>query len=288
MLSRKEPKLCVGRMALRLLAYAAFSRSGGSPVIRCLLHALRTHSNELLQQGLHPAVLHIGANLAFGNHNDPIRDLYDGVTISQVQFVLVEPQSRIASRLRNMTRNMPMVHVENAVVCAEADSGQDVPFYEIDMDKVAAMKKAPIFFVKNGQVASLNRSHIVDTSRRFVPEIDSLIRQIKLPCLSVASVLRRYSIGSRDLAGLIIDAEGYDATILASINWMDAWLRPKVLVFERLGMTSGVRASLENRLRKELGYSCSSLLDAENIWCEQTGGRPTPSLTRAPLTCLPS
>ena len=134
------------------------------------------------------------------------------------------------------------------------------------------MKHAPIFFVKNGQVASLNRSHILRVSKRYVPHIDSLIREIRVPCVSVAGVLQRSHIGSRSLAGLVIDAEGHDAAILASIDWSDEALRPHLLVFERLGMGEAERHREVQRLQG-LGYACTARVDVENFWCVRGGNR---------------
>jgi hypothetical protein len=209
--------------------------------------------------------------MALGNHNDPLKALYGNKFKANgpIKMVLVEPQPAIVTRLRDLTVDMPHVHVLNAAVCGNGSVDgmkQTVSFYEIDMEKVAAMKAPPIFFVKNGQVASLNKSHIMKYKPQ-VPEIESLIREIQVKCLSFRKVLQRYHVASRELAGLVIDAEGHDSEILATIDWeTDDALRPQLLIFEWRSMLAEQRLHHVQRLEQH-GYNCSSRVDYENYWC---------------------
>lgn len=234
----------------------------------CVLQALRDRVDLIRSASRQPAVLHIGANLAFGNRNDPLRPLYRRLP-SDLRVILVEPQPAIAARLRNMTSRMQHVHVAEAAVCSDV-SHDHVTFYGINRTKAAALKGKPVFFLANSQVASLDRQQIVK-SKKIVKEIESLIEEIQVQCMSVAGILQRYGIRSNELAGLVIDAEGHDARILASIDWADNQLRPQLLIFERTAMASGeLKSSVQ--LMSRAGYNCSRVRDKENVWCQLGGG----------------
>ena len=100
--------------------------------IDCLLRALDTQAAQQ-HGGGRPAIMHVGANLGFTNHNDPITKLV--LRTTGLRVLLVEPQPSIATRLRNLSRPYPHVAVHNAAVC-QRDAV--VPFYEIDETKVRA------------------------------------------------------------------------------------------------------------------------------------------------------
>ena len=232
---------------------------------RCVLRELMAHALTMHAAGRRPALVHIGANLAFRNKNDPVRSLVNEPAMRSVlRVVLVEPQPRVADELRRMTSNMSLVSVINSAAC-QSDSPNNVTFYQISAAKVSALKHKPIWFVKDAQISSLSKAHIQKFRRYVGGDIDRLIEEIAVPCLSVHSLVASVGMAWRDVVGIIIDTEGHDAQVVAGINFME-W-KPSLVVYERMHMKADERTATASRLHQQLGYSCSRSLDAENIWC---------------------
>jgi len=232
---------------------------------RCVLRGLMAHALALDAAGRRPALVHVGANLAFRNRNDPVRSLVSEPTMqSLLRVVLVEPQPRVADELRRMTSSMSLVSVVNSAAC-QSDSPNNVTFYQISAAKVSALKRKPVWFVKNAQISSLSKAHI-QKFRRFVDvPINRLIEEIAVPCLSVRSLVASVGVAWRDVVGVIIDTEGHDAQVVAGIDFVES--KPSLVVYEKIHMKRDERITTASRLHQQLGYSCSRNIDAENIWC---------------------
>jgi hypothetical protein len=110
--------------------------------VECLLLQVGAHAFEASRgSSLRPAVVHVGANLGFQNHNDPMTKLVHRAT--GLRVVLVEPQPSIVARLRNATAQFPNVAVHHSAVCRRDVAA--LPFYEIDEAKVRALTRRPIW-----------------------------------------------------------------------------------------------------------------------------------------------
>ena len=233
-----------------------------------------------------PAMVQVGAHLAWLDVNDPFRRATEAANGSALaRTVLVEPQPHIAARLaRAVARDARggggggggggearAVDVLRAAVCA-AD-GANVTFYGISPEVDATNGH-----LRNGrgklqpytsQVASLSREHLLRHKRR-IPQIEQYIVEERVPCYTVASVLERYGIRAADAMVLTVDAEGEDAAIIESVDF-GADFAPWLVVFEyfHLMETNFTRlTAAQNRLLAR-GYSCWR--DEENFWF--LGGR---------------
>ena len=80
----------------------------------------------------------------------------------------------------------------------------------------------------------------------------------ELPALGLAHI-----DGPRELIALVIDAEGYDATILKTIDWNR--LRPWLLIYEHVHLAAERAERVKARLGRH-GYVCA-LRDQENTYC---------------------
>jgi FkbM family methyltransferase len=155
---------------------------------------------ELLKNP-HLTFLQIGAFDGAG-----VDDLRGLIQAHQLRGVLVEPQPIAFARLQHTYRNQPNVMLLQAAI-AEQEGMRD--FYCV---RDAASK-----------VASFDRNHLLKHGVR-----DDEIITDKVNCHTVSSALR--TAGLRAVDVVLIDAEGYDWTIIRSIDFTQ-W-RPRVLRFE--------------------------------------------------------
>jgi len=155
------------------------------PPQSCILRALGEHALSVKN----PAIVHVGANLAFQNHNDPLTQLI--IQQPSLRVVLVEPQPHIAARLRNATRGYENVFVHQAAACRS--DAANITFWEIDQSK---LRGSEIWFVREQQIASLDRTHLLK-HKAFAHNIAHLTRGIEVPCHSVRTILQLHAIATR-------------------------------------------------------------------------------------------
>ncbi|MBS3936164.1 MAG: FkbM family methyltransferase [Sulfuritalea sp.] len=176
--------------------------------------------------------LQVGAN--DGIQEDPC---YAWVNRFPWKGILVEPQPILAAGLRHMYRDRPDIIVEEAVV---ADRPGALDLYYLQ-------RKEGIPEWASG-IASLDYATIA-THRSKIPGFDQAIAKARVPALTVAQLLARNGFDSIDF--IQIDAEGYDAQILRSIDFRR--IRPAVIAYEECNLAFAERAACRTRLSRE-GY----------------------------------
>jgi|SRR5690242_4142615 len=162
-------------------------------------------------------VLKIGAN--DGIENDPLAEFL--LNDKRYRGVLVEPIPLYAKMLSKNYDWTGRFKIEQAAITAE---DRNLLMYYIDAEDADLKEHAIPDWLRG--VASLDRGHV---EKHLPPEMHRLIRQTKVDCLSVASLLARNQVCKVDL--LQIDTEGCDFVILKQFNL--SVLRPKVIIFER-------------------------------------------------------
>ena len=176
--------------------------------------------------------LQIGAN--DGMQEDPC---YAWINRFSWQGVLVEPQPRLAAHLREMYRDRPRIAIEQAVLA-------DRPG-ELDLYFLAEREGVPEWA---SGIASLDYSSIA-AHRKKIPGFDKAIAKVKVPAYTMDQLMAKHSIEALDF--LQIDAEGYDAKILSTIDFQR--IRPPVISYEDCNLSPEDRAACRLLLAKE-GY----------------------------------
>ncbi len=155
--------------------------------------------------------------------------------------ILVEPVPRLFERLQTRYRRASGLAFENVAI-AEEDGRRS--FYRL----TAAASK---IYALADQLGSLDRDVILSHQEQ-VQDIEKYLVQTEVPCLSFETLLERHAVERIDL--LILDTEGYDATLLHSFPWRR--FRPRLVLYEHDHLDGRERKATEQLLR-ELGYELS-------------------------------
>ncbi len=156
--------------------------------------------------------------------------------------LLVEPVPWIFEELKKNKIGLPGLKFENAAI--DLNNGERI-FYSLD----PSSKDTP--FTNNvfpDMLGSFYLEHILKNSKD-VPDIEKYVVPIKINCLTFASLLVKHGIHSFDV--LMIDTEGHDCEILKQIDV--ALYRPKMIVYESIGLPRDDVEFVENKLRA-IGY----------------------------------
>jgi FkbM family methyltransferase len=166
---------------------------------------------EYMRSNLDICVLQIGAN--DGQRADPIHDY-----ISRYRWkgVLVEPQPRAYEVLTQTYAQHSQVVLEN---CAIAHSDGETQFYTV-ADSV------PFRWTGLAQLSREKLSRAL--AAQGFDEVESLVKRITVPALSLSSLIKKHSLSRIDL--LQIDTEGFDYEIIKMIDF--ARMAPSVIHFE--------------------------------------------------------
>ena len=244
------PSIHASIVALATLAHA--SRLAIPHTVECIHAMVTERARQFYTDGRTPAMVQIGAHLAWQNPNDPFGNL---ARTARLRTVLVEPQPHIASRLDASVRASAggadggAVSVRNCAVCAGNDG--NVTFYAITprVDPMtgqlsgsspdAPQPKRVAHFTS--QLASMSREHILKHSKMLGPNAEELIVELQVPCLQVASLLRAEAVAPDDVLVLSVDAEGFDAEIVMSVDFNST--RPFLLVWEFQHVVEGLTTS---------------------------------------------
>jgi FkbM family methyltransferase len=192
--------------------------------------------------------IEIGAN--DGQRLDPLSSYIAG---SEWTGVMVEPVPYVFERLRRHFEGNDRIAVENAAI---AESGGTRPFYHLAED-AGDEGGSPVWWYD--AIGSFERDHLYK-HESVIPNLESRVRQIDVDCMTVAELVDKHGMDGVDL--ILIDTEGYDAEIIASIDFER--IRPRLLIYEHHHLGDDVRARCEARLRG-LGYEL--VADGLDTWC---------------------
>jgi len=165
------------------------------------------------------------------------------ITHNRWRGILVEPQPEAFRRLRQTYADQPQLIFKNAAIGATRG-------------------EATMYSLRTGpsQVTSFDYQHIV---RHLKHKAD--IVQIRVPCLTLSDLLADAGCSALDL--LQIDAEGYDAEIIRSLDFRE--LKPAIIRYEHRNLISRDHDLLLEQLA-EHGYRFL-LEDANTIACLPQG-----------------
>jgi FkbM family methyltransferase len=188
----------------------------------------------------------IGSN--DGSKHDPLNA---AINESRWTGILVEPVPYVFSRLQATYRSNPRVRLENIAI---ADRQGTLPFYHLAEDPGNA--ELPTWYDELGSF----RRDVVLKHRYRIPDIDSRLRCVDIPTMSLAQLLLRHGMETVDL--IHTDTEGYDFEILRTVDWSD--IRPLLLIYEHKHFSAETRLECQNMLRRN-GYVF--IEEGADTWC---------------------
>ena len=156
--------------------------------------------------------------------------------------IMVEPVPYVFERLRANYESVPGVILENAVM---ADRDGEVPFYYLVDASEEERRELPDWY---DGIGSLSRDFIVGHAKHM-PDIEQRIVSEPLPALTFDSLCAKHGVGALDL--LVVDTEGFDREILATIDFA-RWC-PELLIYEHFHLSPADRHDAAAAMR-EAGY----------------------------------
>jgi FkbM family methyltransferase len=208
-----------------------------------------------------PFFVEIGAN--DGDQHDHLRDLIEAHAWAGI---MVEPVPYIFERLRLNYGDRPEVALENAAI-GERDGTS--PFFYVSEPTAEDAARLPDWY---DGIGSFDR----DTLMRHaadIPDLEHRIESASVPCVSFDSLCRKHRVERIDL--LVIDAEGYDARLVSSID-LERW-RPRMLVYEHFHLEPQERERCRSGL-EWAGYK--TVEEGFDTWCVDPAGDRLTRLAR--------
>lgn len=180
-------------------------------------------------------VIQIGSN--DGEQQDPLEPVLER---HPWRGILVEPVPYVFEQLRRNRGANPRLALENVAI-ADADGSR--PFYYLPKsDDPAGL---PRWYDALGSF----RREVLAKHVSRIPDIESRIREMQVPCLSFDSLCRKHGVSRVDV--LHMDVEGYDWQLMQSID-LERW-RPTVVIFEHIHLDAASYEACRARL-EQLGY----------------------------------
>lgn len=135
--------------------------------------------------------------------------------------LLVEPQLNAFKKLVENYSNEPQLKFENALILNQNKT--DVSLYTVRHED----GNEALF--KLAYMARLDRASLVRELSNFgLQNADSLVEEIKVPALTIPTLLKKHNLQTLDL--LVIDTEGYDFEILKMFD-LNA-IKPAIIQLE--------------------------------------------------------
>jgi FkbM family methyltransferase len=168
----------------------------------------------------------VGAN--DGLMSDPVREFVDRY---RWRGILIEPIPWLFDKLRENYRDHPQVIFENMAI---SDSREFLTLYTLEQD--------PDLPNWAHGLTSFSRD-ILMIHRRCHPRFDRLIKEVRVPSVSLTGMLESHTVQKLDF--LSIDTEGYDFEVLKTLDFER--FRPMVIQFEHAHLRGekGRRSEIE-------------------------------------------
>ena len=166
-----------------------------------------------------------------------------------INGVLVEPQKYFHEQLLVNYDGIRGVQILNVAV---SDSEKSMTLYYLDYSS----KQLPEWAKGLGSLSK----DVLLSHRHLIPDLDSYIREMQVPCISVPELLK--SLGPRPLDVLVTDTEGHDLIILRQFDF--ATLKPKLIVYESKHLSKADFESCEKMLTG-FGYKVTHLQNDNSV-----------------------
>ncbi len=195
-----------------------------------------TAANRLLRgfARAYPRAVFIEIGSNDGMHHDHLAPL---IRREDWRGVMVEPVPYVFERLRRNYGDVEGVTLENAAI---ADCDGELSFYHLAEASPDEEASVPGWY---DGIGSFSRE-VVLAHGAEVPGIEDRLVQLKVRAMTFDSLNRRHGLDRLDL--LVIDTEGYDWTLIQSIDLNVH--HPRLLVYEHYHLPPTDRAECRNHL----------------------------------------
>ena len=147
--------------------------------------------------------------------------------------LMVEPVPYVYARLERNYAGIDRVTLVNAAVAADTDG--ELPFFHLRDAPPEERAALPDWY---DGIGSFSRDAVLSHAPHM-PDIAERIVEARVPAYTFDSLLERHDAPDPDL--VVIDTEGYDAEIIASIDFDRH--RPELLLYEHYHLDEPTRAS---------------------------------------------
>lgn len=137
--------------------------------------------------------------------------------------ILVEPVDYLFERLKMNYSGFDELIFENVAIYEKEGFNQ---FYKIKNTK----SKQNILWL---DMISSFKKNVILRHKKFIPKLQSYLSKTKVRCIRFHSLIEKYHVSQIDL--LVIDTEGYDFSIIKSINFLK--IRPFMILYEHKHLT---------------------------------------------------
>ena len=177
--------------------------------------------------------------------NDGVSGDYLHVYIEQYKWhgILVEPVPYVFEKLRANYRDNDRLILENAAIGNVNGSQPFFSLAEYDDDGAPVIENTNGFRID--QLGSFDKATILKHAYMH-PRLETLIREIKVPAITVHDLLLKYNVNRLDL--LQVDTEGFDFEICNNIRFDK--VKPRILIFEHHHISRVQYRALVKKLRK--------------------------------------
>jgi len=179
--------------------------------------------------------------------------------------IMVEPVPYVFERLRANYGHLERVALENVAV---ADRDGSLPFYHVAEASEEERAQLPDWY---DTIGSFHREAVASHASK-IPGLEERIVTTEVPTVTFRTLLERNGYDQVDL--VLIDTEGYDAEILATIDF-DVH-RPRLVIYEHFHLPAAERRATRARLEAH-GYE--TMEEGFDTFCLDT--RADDALTRA-------
>jgi FkbM family methyltransferase len=167
--------------------------------------------------------------------------------------VMVEPVPYVFERLRAAYQGNARVSLENAAI---ADRDGRLPFYHLAKVEDYEQEGLPRWY---DGIGSFSADAVLSHSRA-IPDIATRVVETEVEALTFDALCEKHGLESIDL--VLIDAEGYDHVILASVDFRR--YRPALVVYEHYHLAAGDRSACRELMRRQ-GYDTRE--EGFDTWC---------------------
>jgi FkbM family methyltransferase len=189
---------------------------------------------------LHPDAFFVEIGANDGLQHDHLRPF---ILSGRWRGLMVEPVPYVFERLRQNYAGVDGVTLVNSAVSAGRDGELD--FYYLRDASPGERAGLPDWY---DGIGSFSRDAILG-HERHMPDISERIVEARVPAYTFDSLLERHGAPSPDL--VVIDTEGYDAEIIAAIDFDRH--RPTLLVYEHYHFDPETREATRAAM-KRAGY----------------------------------
>ncbi|WP_181172984.1 FkbM family methyltransferase [Mesorhizobium sp. B2-7-3] len=166
--------------------------------------------------------------------------------------ILIEPVPFIFESLKRTYEAIPDIITLNVAVHGSDDGGFQ-PFYA-----VKPLSNPPVSWY-NG-LSSFNKTLLLSHSSS-IPDLECLIDEMLIKTRTLRGILTDLNVADVDF--LMVDAEGYDGTVVRSFPF--DMFRPKLIIYETRHLEMADREHTETLLQQQK-YFCLHMNDGEDVY----------------------